>query len=81
MEDVGKTHKKAKDLDSDIRNMLKKIQGEGKLHFSSTALFCSVYVSLCLVSTLFSFFSPIDCNGADYQRLNVCLIECVFLCV
>jgi len=42
--DVGKTYKRAKDLDSDIQNMLKKIQGRGKHKFSGSPTVPSVVV-------------------------------------
>ena len=50
--DVEKTHRRAKELDSEIKSMLKKIQGEGKLKFSgsTTPLVIHPVVSKCFTS-------------------------------
>lgn len=55
--EVEKTHKKAKELDSEIQNMLKKIKGTGKFRFRSSSNYSVVF------STSFKFpkFSVVVC--------------------
>ena len=38
VEDVEKTHKRAKDMESEIQNLLKKIQGREKHKFSGSTI-------------------------------------------
>lgn len=40
--DVGKTHKRAKELDSEIQKTLKKIQGEENHQFNDSSILASV---------------------------------------
>lgn len=52
MEDAEKTHKRAKDLDSEIQSNLKKIQGEGKLN-SVCFVFHLMSCSLLFIAFVF----------------------------
>lgn len=57
LEDVGKTHLRAKDLDTEAKNLLKKILGKKNIPVYSPFYFLNLIGHLCLsLSILSSFF-------------------------